>query len=108
MPAAVEELLRFQSSVIHLRRTALCGTELGGTPIAAGDKVGMYFAAANRDPAVFDRPDELVLDPSPNDHLAFSGGKLFFCLGAHFSRIDTGEMMGQPRRGYVCRFVRGP
>jgi cytochrome P450 len=46
-PTAVEELLRFQSPLIHLRRTALRDTELGGTRIAAGDKVVMYFGAAN-------------------------------------------------------------
>jgi cytochrome P450 len=94
-PAAVEELLRFQTPLIHLRRTALRDTELGGTRIAAGDKVVMYFGAANRDLTVFGSPDELVLDRSPNDHLTFGGGGPHFCLGAHFSRIEIGEMMGQ-------------
>jgi cytochrome P450 len=96
VPVAVEELLRFQSPVVHQRRTALRDTELGGTTIAAGDKVVMYYAAANRDPTVFDRPDELVLDRSPNDHLAFgTAGGPHFCLGVHFARIEIGEMMGQ-------------
>jgi cytochrome P450 len=95
MPAAVEELLRFQSPVVHMRRTALRDTELGGIRIGAGDKVVVFYGAANRDPAVFDRPDELVPDRSPNDHLAFSGGGPHVCLGAHLSRIEIGEMMGQ-------------
>ena len=95
-PAAVEELLRFQSPVIYMRRTALQDTELGGTRIAAGDKVVMYYGAVNRDPAVFDHPDELVLDRSPNGHLAFGTGRgPHFCLGAHLARIEIGEMMGQ-------------
>jgi cytochrome P450 len=95
MPAAVEELLRFESPVVHMRRTAVRDTELGGTRIAAGDKVVMFYAAANRDPVVFDRPDELILDRSPNDHMAFGGGGAHFCLGAQLSRIEIGEMMGQ-------------
>jgi cytochrome P450 len=95
MPAAIEELLRFQSPVVHMRRTALRDAELGGVRIAAGDKVVMYYGAANRDPAVFDRPDELILDRTPNDHLAFGAGGPHFCLGAHLSRIEIGEMMGQ-------------
>jgi cytochrome P450 len=99
-PAAVEELLRFQSPAVHMRRTALRDTELGGTRIEAGDKVVMSYGAANRDPAVFDRPDELILDRSPNDHLTFGGGGPHFCLGAHLSRIEIGEMMGQ----LVARF----
>ena len=78
-----------------MRRAALCDTELGGIGIAAGDKVVVFYGAANRDPAVFDRPDELVLARSPNDHLAFGGGGPHFCLGVHFSRIEIGEMMGQ-------------
>jgi cytochrome P450 len=94
-PAAVEELLRFQTPVVHMRRTALRDTALGGTRIAAGDKVVVFYGAANQDPAVFDSPDELVLDRSPNDHLAFGAGGPHFCLGAHLGRIEIGEMMGQ-------------
>jgi cytochrome P450 len=94
-PAAVEELLRFQSPVIYMRRTAVRDTELGGSRIATGEKVVVYYGAANRDPVVFDRPDELVLDRSPNDHQAFGAGGPHLCLGAHLSRIEIGEMMGQ-------------
>ena len=92
MSAAVEELPRFQSPLAHARRTASGDTELGGTRIAAGDNVVMYYGAANRDPAVFDRPEELVLDRSPNDHLAFNGGGPHFCLGAHLSQIGRAHV----------------
>ncbi|GAA5171001.1 cytochrome P450 [Pseudonocardia eucalypti] len=95
IPAAAEELLRFQAPVIYMRRTAVADTALGDVPIAAGDKVVLYYGAANRDPAVFDRPEELVLDRTPNEHIAFGGGGPHFCLGAHFGRIEAVEMLGQ-------------
>ena len=95
MPAAVEELLRFQSPVIYMRRTATEDTRLGTADIKAGDKLGLYYGAANRDPAAFERPDELMLDRAPNDHFAFGGGGPHFCLGSHFGRIEITEMMAQ-------------
>jgi cytochrome P450 len=95
MPTAVEELLRFHSPVIYMRRTATADTELGGTPIRAGDKVALYYGAANRDPSAFDQPDELILGRSPNEHFAFGGGGPHFCLGSHFGRIEINQMMRQ-------------
>jgi cytochrome P450 len=95
MPAAVDELLRFQSPVIHMRRTAVQDTVLGDTSIAAGDKVVMYYGAANRDPAMFDEPDELVLERTPNEHVAFGAAGPHYCLGSHFGRIEATEMMSQ-------------
>jgi len=95
MPTAVEELLRFQSPVIYMRRSAVRDTELGGQRIAAGDKVVVYYGAANLDPTAFDRPDELILDRTPNEHVAFGAGGPHFCLGSHFGRIEGGEMMSQ-------------
>ena len=95
MPTAVEELLRFQSPVIYMRRSAVRDTELSGQRIAAGDKVVVYYGAANLDPTAFDRPDELILDRTPNEHVAFGAGGPHFCLGSHFGRIEGGEMMSQ-------------
>lgn len=95
MPAAVEELLRFHSPVIYMRRTATADAELGGTRIKAGDKLALYYGAANRDPAAFPEPDELVLDRTPNEHYAFGGGGPHFCLGSHFGRIEVTQMMAQ-------------
>jgi cytochrome P450 len=100
MSTAVEELLRFQSPVTYMRRTAVADAELGDVRIAEGDKVVPYYGAANRDPAVFDRPDELLLDRTPNEHLAFGGGGPHFCLGAHFARIEASEMLGQLLRRF--------
>ncbi|MGD9750462.1 MAG: cytochrome P450 [Acidimicrobiia bacterium] len=88
LPTAVEELLRWVSPVIYMRRTVTRDTELAGTALAAGDKVAVYYGAANRDPAVFADPEELRLDRAPNPHVAFGGGGPHFCLGAHLARIE--------------------
>ncbi|HEV7789980.1 MAG TPA: cytochrome P450 [Pseudonocardia sp.] len=95
MPTAVDELLRFHSPVIYMRRTAVHDTVLGGVQIGAGDKVALYYGAANGDPAMFDHPDELVLDRTPNEHVAFGAGGPHFCLGSHFGRIEAHQMMSQ-------------
>jgi cytochrome P450 len=93
LPTAMEELLRWISPVTYMRRTATQDTEIGGQPIAAGDKVVMYYGAANRDPAVFADPDVLDLRRTPNDHVAFGGGGPHFCLGAHLARIEVDAVL---------------
>ena len=91
---AVEELLRWVSPVVYMRRTAQRDTELRGVPIAAGQKVVMYYGAANRDPAAFG-PTAGVLDltRTPNDHIAFGGGGPHFCLGAHIARVEIHALL---------------
>lgn len=92
LPSAVEELLRWVSPVVHMRRRARRATTLGGRDIAEGDKVVMFYGAANRDPAHFPDPDRLDLTRTPNDHLAFGGGP-HFCLGAHVGRIEISALL---------------
>jgi cytochrome P450 len=92
LPPAREELLRFTSPVIYMRRTATRDTEIAGTRIAAGDKVVMYFGAANRDPRKFDDPDRLDLSRTPNEHIAFGGGP-HVCLGQHLARIEIDAIL---------------
>jgi cytochrome P450 len=92
LPAAREELLRWTSPVIYMRRTARHDAELAGQRIRAGDKVVMYFGAANRDPAVFDRPDLLDLSRAENPHIAFGTGP-HGCLGQHIARIEIDAML---------------
>jgi pimeloyl-[acyl-carrier protein] synthase len=87
-PAAVEELLRFISPTTLTGATATADTEIDGCPVGAGDQRLLAYAAANRDPAVFPRPDELDLDRAPNPHLAFSGGA-HYCLGAPLARMHA-------------------
>jgi cytochrome P450 len=78
--------------VIYMRRTALKDVELAGQQIKAGDKVVMYFGAANRDPAAFDRPETLDLSRDPNPHIAFGTGP-HGCLGQHIARIEIDAML---------------
>jgi cytochrome P450 len=92
---ATEEFLRYQSPAVFQRRTATQDTQLGGVNIAEGDKVLLYFGAANRDPALFSDPDDLVLDRDPNPQMAFGGHGPHYCLGAHFARLEIGAMMGR-------------
>jgi cytochrome P450 len=92
LPTAVEELLRWVSPVVYMRRTATRDTELGGRRIAAGDKVVMYYGSANRDEAGFAEPERLDLGRRPNEHVAFGGGGPHFCLGAHVARLEIAAM----------------
>src|SRR3546814_20084423 len=96
LPTAIEELLRYVSPVVYMRRRATRDTELRGVPIAEGDRVVMYYGAANRDPEVFDRPHELDLRRPPNHHMAFGGGGPHFCLGATLAPIEIAPLTRQP------------
>lgn len=87
LPFAREELLRFTSPVVYMRRTATRDADLAGQRIQKGDKVVMYFGAANRDPNRFERADTLDLARRPNDHIAFGTGP-HGCLGQHIARIE--------------------
>jgi cytochrome P450 len=86
MPMAVEELLRAYSPVT-MARVAVDDVELGGCPIKAGDKVLLNFPGANRDPAMFDRADEVILDRAENRHLAFGVG-IHRCAGSNLARME--------------------
>jgi cytochrome P450 len=83
----LEEFLRFEPTVSFMARTVTRDTELGGTPLRAGDRIAIHFYSANRDPDRFDRPDELVFDRRGNPHLAFGLG-VHRCLGLNFARIQ--------------------
>ncbi|MDQ2650621.1 MAG: cytochrome P450 [Actinomycetota bacterium] len=87
IPGAVEEIVRFCNPLHYFRRTAVVDTELGGTPIRAGDKVAMLYTSANRDELVFADPQRFDVRRSPNPHLSFGLGA-HFCLGAHLARLE--------------------
>jgi cytochrome P450 len=93
LPTAIEELLRSVSPVIQFRRTAVQDAVLRDTPIRAGDKVVVYYAAGNRDEDVFDEPDRFDITRSPNPHLAFGGGGPHLCLGLHIARVEIDAML---------------
>ncbi len=87
IPEAVEEVLRLYSPVWGIARTATRDTEISGQPIAAGERVMMLFASADRDGEQFPEPDRFVLGRKPNRHLAFGVGK-HRCLGLHLARLE--------------------
>ena len=94
LPAAREELLRWTSPVVYMRRTAKHDTDLAGQTVRAGQKVVMYFGAANRDPGQFANPDTLDLARTPNDHIAFGTGP-HGCLGQHIARIEIDAVLAE-------------
>ena len=95
LPSTVEELLRWASPVACFARTATCDAEVDGQAIATGDRVSLWFPAANRDPRVFDRPDEFDITRDPNPQVSFGGGGAHFCLGAHLARNEIRAMFEQ-------------
>jgi cytochrome P450 len=94
IPQAVEELLRFDSSVTSFPRTATQDTELAGKSIAAGDGVLVVYSSANHDQQFFPEPDRLDLHRrSAHPHMAFGHG-IHYCIGAPLARLAS------------CRFSR--
>lgn len=88
LDSAIEEMFRFVTPVAAMRRTAAVDLEIKGTPIKKGEKVVLWFSAANRDPAVFKDPHRFVLDRTPNEHLTFGWG-VHVCLGMHLARAEV-------------------
>jgi cholest-4-en-3-one 26-monooxygenase len=89
LPAAIEEMLRHASPVMYMRRTVTADTEFFGHHLREGDKVALWYAAANRDPRVFSDPHRFDITRSPNEHVAFGGGGPHFCLGANLARLEA-------------------
>jgi cytochrome P450 len=87
MALAVEELLRAYSPVT-MARVVTEDVEFGGCPMRQGDKLLLNFPAANRDPAAFDRADEVVLDRQENRHVAFGSG-IHRCAGSNLARMEV-------------------
>ena len=89
IPAAIEEVLRYDPSVPVWRRVTTRPTTLGGVDLPAGAKLYLWLAAAGRDPEVFDDPDELELErPNASKHLAFGKG-IHYCLGAALGKLEA-------------------
>jgi cytochrome P450 len=95
LPTAFEEMLRWVSPVIYMRRSATRDAAIGEQAIRAGDKVVLYYGSANRDASAFKDPDTFDVGRTPNDHLAFGGGGPHFCLGAHVARVEIQAMLRQ-------------
>ena len=128
---AVEEIVRWASPVIFMRRTTTQACELGGQALEAGEKVVLFYNSANRDEAVFDAPFAFDVRRRPNEHVGFGGPGPHFCLGANlarreialffeqlFTRLPDLALVGPPDRlasNFIhgikhmqCRFSPGP
>jgi cytochrome P450 len=88
LPGAIEEMLRFVPPVIQFRRTLQREALLRGVKLREGEKVVMFYPAANRDEEVFAEPDRFDVRRAPNPHLAFGGGGAHYCLGANLARLE--------------------
>jgi len=91
IPAAIEELLRYDAPVQIVGRISGKDCEIGGKTIKQGDTLTICLGSANRDPQVFNNADEFIMQREPNKHLGFGGGA-HYCLGDWLARIQT-EMM---------------
>ena len=88
IPNMVSEIIRWQTPVIHMRRTALEDRELGGQQIKKGDKVIMWYLSGNRDESVFEDPDRLIIDrPNARAHVAFGFG-VHRCMGNRMAELQ--------------------
>jgi methyl-branched lipid omega-hydroxylase len=88
-PTAVEEIVRVASPVTFMRRTATTDVTVSGQDFSDGDKVVLFYGAANRDPRAFDDPEVFDVRRDPNPHLGFGGPGPHFCLGAHLARREV-------------------
>lgn len=107
LPQAIEEILRWVSPVIQFRRTALHDTVIGDQEIHKGDKVVLYYGAANRDPRVFDAPDTFDITRKPNPHVAFGIGT-HFCMGSHIARLEMRVTLEEFLRRFQNPTLAGP
>jgi cytochrome P450 len=119
LDSMVPEIIRWQTPLAHMRRTALADAELGGKQIRKGDKVIMWYASGNRDDGAIDQPDRFIIDRArPRQHLSFGFG-IHRCVGNRLAemqlkilwqeilkRFPVIEVMGEPTR-VRSNFVRG-
>jgi len=97
-PTAVEEIVRWASPVVYMRRTLTQDIELSGVKLAAGDKAALWYNSANRDESKFANPWTFDVARNPNPHLGFGGGGAHFCLGANLARREIRVVFDELRR----------
>jgi cytochrome P450 len=91
-PTAVDEIVRWATPVIFMRRTVTGPTTLSGHDFKEGDKVILFYNSANRDEDVFDEPERFDVRRTPNPHIGFGAPGPHFCLGAHLARREITVM----------------
>ena len=106
IPAAVEEVLRWTVPGVHALRTAVRPAVVGGQPIKVGDRVTLWNVSANRDEALFDRPDRFLADRAPNRHITFGAG-IHLCLGARLARLELAAFLRELTRQVESVELRG-
>jgi len=97
-PTAVEEIVRWASPVVYMRRTLTRDVELSGVKLAAGDKAALWYNSANRDESKFANPWAFDVARNPNPHFGFGGGGAHFCLGANLARREIRVIFDELRR----------
>jgi cytochrome P450 len=119
IPNMVAEIIRWQTPLAYMRRTANEDTEIGGKQIRKHDQLLMWYVSGNRDERVFERPDDLIIDrPNARQHLSFGFG-LHRCMGNRLAemqlrvlweeiqqRFRMVEVVGEPKRT-LSAFVKG-
>jgi len=105
---ATEELLRWASPVTCHLRTATRDHRLGGQRISRGERLAMFFPAANRDPRIFEAPDRFDIRRDRNPHVAFGGGGVHYCLGAHLARREISVLFRELLRRFPDIEITGP
>ena len=93
LEGAVQEIVRYSSPVIFMRRTLTRDYSMHGQDYREGDKVVLYYNSANRDEAVFANPERFDITRSPNPHIGFGAAGPHFCLGAHLARRELTVML---------------
>ena len=108
IPNMVSEMIRWQTPVIHMRRTALEDCELGGRTIRKGDKVVMWYVSGNRDEAVFEDADKLIIDrPNARAHVAFGFG-VHRCMGNRLAELQLRVLWEEIMQRFRMVEVVGP
>jgi cholest-4-en-3-one 26-monooxygenase len=106
---ATEEILRWATPTMYLRRNVTANTELRGQSLKAGDKVSLWYVSANRDEEVFEDPFRFDIERQPNPHVAFGGPGPHFCLGASLARLELRVLFEElARRVPVLRPLGAP
>jgi cholest-4-en-3-one 26-monooxygenase len=105
----VDEMLRYASPVMYMRRTARADTTIRNVTIKEGDKVALWYIAADHDPAVFDDPHRFDVTREPADEfVAFGGGGPHFCLGTHLAKLEIKVMFEEILARVPAMELAGP